>query len=120
MESPAAALVYFTLHASLAFLAASFAKRVGTAAAGFIAALLGLNLVALFFQEASSAPGRRWTSLLALEQHPRYIRDWIFGLDSSIVIPAQGGFGPEASLMVVIGLAVISVLLVGWRYRKLT
>lgn len=117
---PAAALVYFTLHASLAFLAASFAKRVGTAAAGFIAVLLGLNLVAALFQETSSAPGARWTSLLALEQHPRYVRDWIFDLDSPIVIPAQAGFGPGTSLMVVVGLAVVSVLLVGWRYRRLT
>lgn len=117
---PAAALVYFTLHASLAFLAASYAKRVGTAAAGCFAVLLGLNLVALLFQEASSAPGARWTSLLALEQHPRHVRDWIFDLDSSIVIPAQGGFGPEASLMVVIGLAIVSVLIGGRRYRKLT
>lgn len=114
---PAAALVYLVLHASLAFLAASFAKRVGTAAAGFIAVLLGLNLVAVLFQETS--PGIRWTSLLALEQHPRYVRDWIFGLDSSLV-PAQAGFGPEASLMVVLGLAAISVLLVGRRYRRLT
>ena len=117
---PAAALVYFTLHASLAFVAASFAKRVGTAAAGFIAVLLGLNLVAALFQETSSASGARWTSLLALEQHPRYVRDWIFDLESSITIPAQAGFGPEASLMVVIGLAVVSVLLVGRRYRRLT
>ncbi|MCQ3802806.1 MAG: hypothetical protein OXC98_06820 [bacterium] len=117
---PAAALVYFALHASLAFLAASFAKRVGTAAASFIAVLLGLNLVAVLFQEASSAPGARWTSLLALEQHPRYVRDWIFDLDSSAVIPAQAGFDPQASLLVVIGLAVISVLLVSWRYRRLT
>jgi len=117
---PAAALVYFTLHASLAFLAASFAKRVATAAAGFFAVLLGLNLVALLFQEASSAPGARWASLLALEQHPRHVRDWIFDLDSSIVIPAQAGFGPQTSLLVVIGLAVVSVLLVGWRYRRLT
>ena len=117
---PAAALVYFALHGSLAFLAASFAKRVGTAAAGFIAVLLGLNLVAVLFQEASSAPGARWTSLLALEQHPRFVRDWIFDLDSSAVIPAQAGFSPQASLLVVMGLAAISVLLVGWRYRRLT
>ncbi len=116
---PAAALVFFTMHASLAFVAASFANRVGAAAAGFIAVLLGLNLVALLFQEASSAPGTKWTSLLALEQHPRYVRDWIFDLDSSITIPAQAGFGPEASLLVVIGVAVVSVLVVGWRYRKL-
>ena len=117
---PAAALVYFTMHASLAFLAASFAKRVGNAAAGFVAVLLGLNLVALLLQEASSAPGTKWTSLLALEQHPRHVRDWIFDLEASATIPAQAGFGPEASLMVVIGMAVVSVLVVGWRYRRLT
>jgi len=117
---PAAALVYFTMHGSLAFLVASFVKRVGAAAAGFVAVLLGLNLVALLFQEAGLAPGARWTSLLALEQHPRFVRDWIFDLEASITIPAQAGFDPEASLMVVIGCAVVSVLLVGWRYRRLT
>ncbi len=117
---PAAALVYFALHASLAFLAASFSKRVGTAAAGFISLLLGLNLVAVLFREAGSAPGARWASLLALEQHPRHVRDWIFDLDSSTLIPAQAGFGPQSSLMVVFGLAVIGVVLVGWRYRRLT
>ena len=117
---PAAALVYFTMHSSLAFVAASFAKRVGAAAASFIAVLLGLNLVAVLFQEAGSTPGTRWTSLLALEQHPRYVRDWIFDLDASIAIPAQAGYGPEASLLVVIGVAVVSVVVVGWRYRRLT
>lgn len=116
---PAAALVYFTMHASLAFLAASFAKRVGNAAAGFVAVMLGLNLVALLLQEAGSGLGTRWTSLLALEQHPRHVRNWIFDLDSYTSIPEQGGFGPEVSLMVVIGCAVISVLIVGWRYRRL-
>ena len=119
-QVPAVALVYFALHASLAFVAASFAKRVGTAAAGFIAVLLGLNLVAALFQETSSAPGARWTALLALEQHPRHVRDWVFGVDSSIAIPAQAGFSPQASLMVVFGLAVVSVLLVSRRYRRLT
>ena len=117
---PAAALVYFAMHGSLAFLVASFVKRVGAAAAGFVAVLLGLNLVALLFQEAGLAPGAKWTSLLALEQHPRFVRDWIFDLEASITIPAQAGYGPEASLMVVIGCTVISVFLVSWRYRRLT
>ena len=118
---PVAALVYFTLHASLIFLTASFVNRIGGAAAAFLAGSLGLNLVALFFHEATSAPGARWVTLLALEQHPRYIRDWIFGLHSSSQwIPAEAGFGPGISLAVVIGLAVVSMALVGWRYRGLT
>ena len=119
---PLAALVYFVLHASLSFLTASFINRVGGAAAAFLAGSLGLNLVALFFQEAvEDGPGARWATLLATEQHPRYIRDWIFGVhESAEWIPAQAGFGPGVSLAVVAGVAVVSVALVGWRYRRLT
>ena len=119
---PLAALAYFVLHASLSFLAAAFINRVGGAAAAFLAGSLGLNLVALFFQEAvEDAPGTRWASLLATEQHPRYIRDWIFGVhESAEWIPAQAGFGPGVSLAVVVGVAAVSIVLVGWRYRRLT
>ncbi len=119
---PLAALVYFVLHASLIFVAASFINRVGGAASAFLAGSLGLNLVAVFFQEAiEETTGTRWTALLATEQHPRYVRDWIFGVhEGAEWIPAQAGFGPEVSLGVVIGLAVVSVILVGWRYRRLT
>lgn len=118
---PAAALVYFILHASLSFLAASFINRVGGAASAFLAAALGLNLVALFFQDAvENTSGTRWAALLATEQHPRYVRDWIFGVhENARWIPAQAGFGPEVSLAVVIGLAAVCVMLVGWRYRRL-
>ncbi|MDE0171649.1 MAG: hypothetical protein OXS29_19450 [bacterium] len=121
-QVPLAALGYFVLHASLSFLTAAFVNRVGGAAAAFLAGSLGLNLVALFLQEAvEEAPGTRWASLLATEQHPRYIRDWIFGVhESAEWIPAQAGFGPGVSLAVVVSLAVLSMALVGWRYRRLT
>ena len=119
---PLAALGYFVLHASLSFLTAAFVNRVGGAAAAFLAGSLGLNLVALILQETvEDAPGTRWASLLATEQHPRYIRDWIFGVhEDAAWIPAQAGFGPEVSLAVVVGLALLSMVLVGWRYRRLT
>lgn len=120
-QVPLAALVYFVLHASLIFVAASFINRVGGAASAFLAGSLGLNLVALFFQEAvEDATVTRWAALLATEQHPRYVRDWIFGVhENAEWIPAQAGFGPEVSLAVVIGLAVVSALLVSRRYRRL-
>ena len=121
-QVPLAALAYFVLHASLSFLTASFINRVGAAAAAFLIGSLGLNLVALFAQEAADdTPGSRWAALLATEQHPRYVRDWIFGVhDSAEWIPAQAGFGPGVSLAVIVGLAVVSAALVGWRYRRLT
>ena len=118
-KTPLAALAYFTLYTSLVFLASAFINRVGGAAAAFLGGLLGLNLVAAFFENATEAPGARWGTLLALEQHPRYIRDWIFGLESDVIIPASAGFGPEASLAAVIGLAVLCTALAGWRYRRL-
>ncbi|MXZ68500.1 MAG: hypothetical protein F4Z17_05850 [Acidimicrobiia bacterium] len=121
-QVPLAALAYFVLHASLSFLTASFINRVGAAAAAFLIGSLGLNLVALFFQEAADdTPGSRWVALLATEQHPRYVSDWIFGVhESAEWIPAQAGFGPGISLAVIVGLAVVSAALVGWRYRRLT
>ncbi len=121
-QVPLAALAYFVLHASLSFLTASFINRVGAAAAAFLIGSLGLNLVALFAQEAADdTPGSRWAALLATEQHPRYVRDWIFGVHESVEwIPAQAGFGPGVSLAVIVGLAVVSAALVGWRYRRLT
>ena len=116
---PLAATVYFALHASLIFLVSSFINRVGAATATFLAGIYGLNLVALFFQEAVAASGARWATLVALEQHPRHIRDWIFDRSSDVVIPAQAGFGPGVSLAVVCGVVAASVGLVWWRYRRL-
>lgn len=117
---PAAAVVYFVTHASLAALIASFLNRVGAAAGVFLAGLLGLNIVAIFFLEATEAPGTRWATLLAIEQHPRYVRDWIFGIDSLDHIPEQAGFGPGVSLAAVAILAVVAVGTLVWRYRRLT
>ena len=121
-QVPLAALVYFVLHASLIFLTSAFINRVGGAAAAFLVGSLGLNLVALFFQEAADdTSGSRWAALLATEQHPRYVRDRIFGVhESAEWLPAQAGFEPGASLAVVVGLAAVSAALVGWRYRRLT
>lgn len=117
---PLAALVFFVTHASLALLIASFLNRVGAAAGVFLAGLLGLNIVAVFFLEATEAPGTRWATLLAIEQHPRYIRDWIFDIDSLRYIPERAGFGPGISLLVVGGLVVLSISTLFWRYRRLT
>ena len=64
--------------------------------------------------------GARWFSLLALDDHPRYIRDWLFDSDvGGVYAPEAAGFGPWVSV------AVIAVVGLGggvWmlqRYRKL-
>jgi ABC-2 type transport system permease protein len=116
---PLAASVYFLTHASLATLISTFLNRVGAAAGVFLAGLLGLNIVAVFFLDATDAPGGRFATLLAIEQHPRYVRDWIFGVDSLEHIPEAAGFGPGVSLAVIFALAIVSGVVLVWRYRRL-
>lgn len=117
---PVTAFVYFITHASLASLISSFLNRVGAAAGVFLAGLLGLNIVALFFLDATDAPGGRFATLLAIEQHPRYVRDWIFNSGNLDLIPQQAGFGPGVSLGVIIGLAISAGAVLVWRYRRLS
>ena len=117
---PVTALVYFAAYASLATLVAAFMNRVGAAAGVFLAGFYGLNGVASFFLAESTAPGSRWATLLAIEQHPRYVRDWIFDIDSLDYISEQAGFGPGTSLAVIIGVVAVSSIVVVWRYRRLT
>ena len=117
---PLAALVFFAASASLASLVAAFVNRVGAAAGIFLGGFYGLNGVAAFFLAESTAPGSRWATLLAIEQHPRYVRDWIFDIDSLEYISEEAGFGPGTSLAVVLGVVAVSSVVVFWRYRRLT
>ena len=99
---------------------AAFLNRVGAAAGVFLAGLFGLNLVGVFFLEATDAPFARWATLLAFERHPRILRDWIFEIDTVDYIPERAGFEPIASLAVIVGLVLVAAVTLRWRYRNLT
>ena len=114
---PATTLAFVALHGALVFILASVIGRSGIAAAAFLGILTAGTGVAARVAEASFA-GARWVSLLALEQHPRIIRDNLF--EDTVQYPAEAaGFEVWASVVVIAVLAAIAVGFVRARYRRL-
>ena len=114
---PATTLAFVVLHGALVFILASVIGRTGIAAAAFLGILTAGTGVAARVAEASFA-GARWVSLLALEQHPRIIRDYLF--ENTVQYPAEAaGFEVWASVLVIAVLAVSAVGFVRARYRRL-
>ncbi|MDH3499531.1 MAG: hypothetical protein OEM97_05375 [Acidimicrobiia bacterium] len=116
---PATALVYFAVHASVAVVIAAFLPRVGAAAGLFLGGMLILNLLAGFFIEGTNLWFGRYFGLIALEQHPRYVRDWIFDIDTIEHLPERAGFDPWTSLGVSIIVFIGAVLVTRWQYRRI-
>ncbi|MCI0677751.1 MAG: hypothetical protein L0Z63_01720, partial [Actinobacteria bacterium] len=62
--------------------------------------------------------GARFISLLALDQHPRIIRDRMF--NDTVTYPAEAaGFDVWASVAVIVVAALAAVVFVRARYRRL-
>lgn len=118
-QVPAAALVYFAVHASLAVMIAAFVPRVGAAAGLFLGTMFILNATAAFFIEGTNLAIGRWFGLVALEQHPRYVRDWIFDIDTIDHLPERAGFAPWASLVVAALLVIVAAVVTRWQYRRI-
>jgi len=114
---PTVALVYLALHGSLAFAIASYVPRIGFAAGTYLGAVIIANRLADFLSGADFA-GARWFALLSFEQHPRVIRDWVFGLDGRTIM-GSAGFDPWLSLVVVGAVTVLSGALIWAQYRRL-
>ncbi len=117
---PAVALVYFAVHASVAVMIAAFLPRVGAAAGLFLGAMFILNAMAAFFIEGTNLSFGRYFGLMALEQHPRYVRDWVFDIDTLDHLPEQAGFEPIASLIVAVAVVFVSVVVTRWQYRRIS
>lgn len=117
---PAAAMVYVMVHGAVAATIAAFLPRVGAAGGVFLGSMFIFNLTAAFFLEATDVPGGRYASLFAFEQHPRYVRDWIFDIDTIQHIPEQAGFGPGVSLAMAGVIVALATVAITWQYRRAT
>lgn len=115
---PFVAGVYFAVHASVAVMLAAFLPRVGAAAGLFLGVMFIFNGIAAFFIEGTEVPGARYFTLLALEQHPRYVRDQVFDIDTLRHLPERAGFDPSMSLLVTGVLVVAAVVVTRWQYRR--
>ncbi len=66
----------------------------------------------------ASFSGARWFALLALDHHPRIVRDHLFE-NTVEYAPEAAGFGVWASVAVMALLALLAAVAVRVRYRRL-
>lgn len=114
---PVVTLGFLVLHGALVFGLSALIRRPGIAAVAFLGVLTAASGVAGQLATADF-PGARWLSLLDLDQHPRIIRDALFG-EIGEQAARTAGFGVWASVAVIAVVFVLSAWLVRSRYRKL-
>jgi ABC-2 type transport system permease protein len=116
-QVPVTTAAFIALHGALVFALSAVIDRTGIAAASFLGIIFAGGAIATRVAEASF-PGSRYASLLAIDQHPRIIRDYFFG-DTIEYAPELAGFEVWVSVAVIVGLVVVAGLFVRSRYRRL-
>lgn len=114
----AVSLGFIVIHGGVLAVLSSHIDRSGFAAAAFLGTIIaGRNLAAVISE--ASFPGARYFSLLALDDHPRYVRDWLFDTDVETYAPETAGFGPWVSVAAIVVVGVFGAVWMFRRYRKL-
>jgi hypothetical protein len=113
-----AALGFILVHGGVLAVVSAYVDRTSFAAATFLAIIIaGGNLAGVISR--SGFPGARFASLLALDDHARYLRDWVFDRDLGRYWPERAGFEPWVSLVVILVVALAGSIWVYRRYRRL-
>ena len=114
---PVTALAFITLHGALVFAISAFVDRQGIASATFLGLFIATQGIAEQLAVASF-PGSRYFTLIALDHHPRIIRDYLF--NDTVEYPAEAvGFKVWVSIAVIVALVAVSAWVVRSRYRRL-
>jgi ABC-2 type transport system permease protein len=112
------ALVFFVGYASVAFGISALMSRTGFASAVFLGIMIMLNPIVAAVVRLASFPGAKYVSLLALQEQPRIVRDWVFGISTGDYAATSAGMEPWMSL-VVIGVIFAVVSAAVWlRFRR--
>lgn len=115
---PLVTAAYLALHGGLVTAISSVVDRTGVAAAIFLGVLTAGGSIASRIG-LLDVPFARWVTLLALDQHPRIVRDRIFEITTADYPAVQAGFGVWTSVAAVLVVAALGVWCVYHRYRKL-
>ena len=115
---PAVALCFIVIHGGVLAVLSSYIDRSGFAAAAFLGIIIaGRNLAEVI--SGAGFPGARYLSLLAFDDHPRYVRDWLFDVDLGSYAPEVAGFDPWVSLAMVAAVGIGGGMWMLIRYRRL-
>lgn len=110
----ASALAFMLVHGGVLAVIGAYIDRTSFAAATFLGVLLAGGNLAGVVSEADF-PGARYASLVAFDDHARYVRDWIFDRDLGSYWVEQAGFEPWVSLLAI---GVIAIVGSAWTYRR--
>jgi ABC-2 type transport system permease protein len=114
---PATALGFIVMHGALVFFFSSIIKRPGIASSALLGTVVAGNGIARQIALADF-PGARWISLVAPDQHPRIIRDHLFGRSGGF--PAElAGFDVWASVISIVVVVAAAAWFVRAKYRRL-
>ncbi len=114
---PVTTAAFVGLHGAIVFILSTAIGRTGIAAAVFFGITTAGSGIAAGVSTLSF-PGADWVSLLAVDQHPRIIRDFLF--EDTVEYPAEAaGFEVWASVVFILVLVAIAAWFVRSRYRKL-
>lgn len=115
---PVVALGYLVVHGAVVGVLSAYVKRPGLAAAAFLGIVVAGGGIASELSR-SALPAARWLALAALDDHPRIVRDWVFGIDTQRFAAEAAGFAPWVSVVVIAVVGVVGAGWVRWRYRRL-
>ena len=114
---PVVALGFLSVHGGLLAILSSLIDRTGFAAATYLAILTAGNGIAGVIADADF-PGSNFFALLALDDHARVVRDWVFGVSLGLYRPQEEGFEPWVSAVAIAFVALIGAWFAYRRYRK--
>jgi ABC-2 type transport system permease protein len=113
-----AAIAFMVAYGSVALLVSTIASRKAVAAGAILGLFIIGTGVASGLVQAVSVPGHRFAAFFALAEHPLHVTEWIFGTSSPDGVMRSAGFDAWVSLLIIVGLAVVSAVIVTLRYRR--
>ncbi len=113
-QTALATLLYIAAFGSLAFLVAAYSSRPALAVVIFLVTIAAWRATS----EALVSAGYKVVGLLAVTDHPGFVKDWIMGSNSDTWLPERAGFDPIVSLAVILIIGVVAAYAVLRRYRS--
>lgn len=113
-----AAIAFMVAYGSVALLVSTITSRKAVAAGAILGLFIIGTGVASGLVQAVSVPGHRFAAFFALAEHPLHVTEWIFGTSSPDGVMRSAGFDAWVSLLIIVGLAVVSAVVVTLRYRR--
>lgn len=114
-----ATFTYTMAFVPIGFLVAGYSKRKSIASSIYIAAMIGLSILADVIVLQADIAGGRWAALIAPLSTANDISRWVFGGSDPESLLDAASIHPSVALAVLVAMGLGSMVLVLHRYRRL-